>query len=59
MPRSLVVGFICFFAMKVIIMLFLLLLQLGSTVIRLKTKDGVVLVIEKLVTSPLLVLHAF
>jgi 20S proteasome alpha/beta subunit len=48
-----------FVAMKVIIMLFLLILQLGSTVIRLKTKDGVVLAIEKLVTSPLLVLHAF
>jgi hypothetical protein len=33
-----------------------LLLQLGSTAIGLKTKDGVVLAVEKRVTSPLLVL---
>ena len=39
-----------------LILLFLLLLQLGSTAIGLKTKDGVVLAVEKRVTSPLLVL---
>jgi 20S proteasome alpha/beta subunit len=32
---------------------------LGSTAIGLKTKDGVVLAIEKRVTSPLLVLSHF
>jgi 20S proteasome subunit alpha 5 len=31
-------------------------LQLGSTAIGLKTKDGVVLAVEKRVTSPLLVI---
>ena len=42
---------------KVMLMLlFLLLLQLGSTAIGLRTKDGVVLAVEKRVTSPLLVL---
>jgi len=35
-------------------LLFLLLLQLGSTAIGLRTKDGVVLAVEKRVTSPLL-----
>jgi 20S proteasome alpha/beta subunit len=40
----------------VLMLLFLLLLQLGSTAIGLKTKDGVVLAVEKRVTSPLLVL---
>jgi len=39
-----------------LMLLFLLLLQLGSTAIGLKTKDGVVLAVEKRVTSPLLVL---
>jgi hypothetical protein len=43
-----------------LMLLFLLLLQLGSTAIGLKTKDGVVLAVEKRVTSPLLVLsHLF
>jgi len=42
---------------KVMLMLlFPLLLQLGSTAIGLKTKDGIVLAVEKRVTSPLLVL---
>jgi 20S proteasome alpha/beta subunit len=36
--------------------MFVLLIQLGSTAIGLKTKDGVVLAVEKRVTSPLLVL---
>jgi 20S proteasome alpha/beta subunit len=45
---------------KVMLMLlFVLLIQLGSTAIGLKTKDGVVLAIEKRVTSPLLVLSHF
>ncbi|CAO2146583.1 unnamed protein product [Urochloa humidicola] len=39
---------------EMLILLFLLLLQLGSTAIGLKTKDGVVLAVEKRVTSPLL-----
>jgi len=39
-----------------LMLLFSLLLQLGSTAIGLKTKDGVVLAVEKRVTSPLLVL---
>jgi 20S proteasome alpha/beta subunit len=39
-----------------LMLLFPLLLQLGSTAIGLKTKDGVVLAVEKRVTSPLLVL---
>jgi hypothetical protein len=39
-----------------LMLLFLLLIQLGSTAIGLKTKDGVVLAVEKRVTSPLLVL---
>ena len=42
-----------------LMLLFVLLIQLGSTVIVLKTKDGVVLGIEKRVTSPLLVLSHF
>jgi hypothetical protein len=37
------------------VLMILLLLQLGSTAIGLKTKDGVVLAVEKRVTSPLLV----
>ena len=45
------------FCMEVTLMLlFFLLLQLGSTAIGLRTKDGVVLAVEKRVTSPLLVL---
>jgi hypothetical protein len=39
-----------------LMLLFVLLIQLGSTAIGLKTKDGVVLAVEKRVTSPLLVL---
>ena len=35
--------------------LFLFDLQLGSTAIGLKTKEGVVLAVEKRITSPLLV----
>ena len=42
-----------------LMLLFVLLIQLGSTAIGLKTKDGVVLAIEKRVTSPLLVLSHF
>ena len=42
-----------------LMLLFVLLIQLGSTAIGLKTKDGVVLAIEKCVTSPLLVLSHF
>jgi hypothetical protein len=42
-----------------LMLLFILLIQLGSTAIGLKTKDGVVLAIEKHVTSPLLVLSHF
>ncbi len=42
-----------------LMLLFVLLIQLGSTVIGLKTKDDVVLAIEKRVTSPLLVLSHF
>jgi hypothetical protein len=45
---------------KVMLMLlFVLLIQLVSTAIGLKTKDGVVLAIGKRVTSPLLVLSHF
>jgi hypothetical protein len=42
-----------------LMLLFVLLIQLGSTAIGLKMKDGVVLAIEKRVTSPLLVLSHF
>jgi hypothetical protein len=57
MPRILVAGFMCFFVMKSgAYVAVSLLLQLGSTAIGLKTKDGVVLAVEKRVTSPLLVL---
>ena len=42
-----------------LMLMFLLLIQLGSTAIGLKTKDGVVLAVEKRVTSPLLVLSYF
>ena len=42
-----------------LMLLFVLLIQLGSTAIGLKIKDGVVLAIEKRVTSPLLVLSHF
>ena len=42
-----------------LMLLFVLLIQLGSTAIGLKTKDGVVLAIEKRVTSPLLLLSHF
>ena len=42
-----------------LMLLFVLLIQLGSTAIGLKTKDGVVLAVEKRVTSPLLVLSHF
>lgn len=38
-------------------LLFCILYQLGSTAIGLKTKEGVVLAVEKRVTSPLLVLE--
>jgi hypothetical protein len=50
------VGFRC---EVMLMLLFLLLIQLGSTAIGLKIKDGVVLAIEKRVTSPLLVLSHF
>jgi len=49
------VGFFCVQG-DAYMLLFLLLLQLGSTAIGLRTKDGVVLAVEKRVTSPLLVL---
>lgn len=55
--RPLLVRFMWVLCDKVMLMLlFPLLLQLGSTAIGLKTKDGVVLAVEKRVTSPLLVL---
>ena len=55
--RPLLVRFMWVLCDKVMLMLlFPLLLQLGSTTIGLKTKDGIVLAVEKRVTSPLLVL---
>jgi hypothetical protein len=50
------VGFVTVCDKVMLMLLFPLLLQLGSTAIGLKTKDGVVLAVEKRVTSPLLVL---
>lgn len=38
------------------VLLLLMPVQLGSTTIGLKTKDGVILAVEKRVTSPLLVI---
>jgi 20S proteasome subunit alpha 5 len=49
------------FVFVIVIVIFCLLigLQLGSTAIGLKTKEGVVLAVEKRITSPLLVCPCF